>query len=143
MEKKEEIDEDKLKVALEKVKGIDIDRLMKAFVDMLKAYAQLAKRVGTIQRDNEEAFESLTYLGSMAPQIVQMLAKKAPPAEFGAFIKAFMELLELAPKLDNIMKLSAEEKIEVGNKLENIANTLEQMISKVKEEESGGEKTDV
>jgi hypothetical protein len=143
MEKADMIDEEKLKEIAEKIKGIDISILMKAFVDLMKAYAEMAKRVGVIQRDNPDAFESLTYLGSIAPQIVQMLAKKAPAAEFGAFIKAFMELLELTPKLDHLMQLSAEEKIEVGEKLERIAKTLEEMIIKMEEEKKGGDESSV
>jgi len=139
MEKEEEIDEEKLKTAVEKAKAVDIDKLMKAFVEMLRAYSEMAKRIGVIQRDNKDAFESLTYLSSIAPQIVKMLAKKAPPAEFGAFIQAFMDLVELAPKLNELMKLTAEEKIEVGERLEKIANTLEEMINKVSEEKKSGE----
>jgi len=143
MENKEEIDEEKLKDAIEKAKGVDIDKLMKAFVDMLKTYSEMAKRIGVIQRDNKDAFESITYLGSIAPQVVRMLAKKAPPAEFGAFIQAFMDLLELAPKLNELMKLPAEEKIEIGNRLEKIANTLEEMINKVSEKRNGEEESNV
>ena len=143
MENKEEIDEEKLKAAIEKAKGVDIDKLMKAFVDMLKTYSEMAKRIGVIQRDNKDAFESITYLGSIAPQVVRMLAKKAPPAEFGAFIQAFMDLLELAPKLNELMKLPAEEKIEIGNRLEKIANTLEEMINKVSEKRNGEEESNV
>lgn len=125
-----QIDEEKLKAAIEKAKTIDADKLMKAFVEMLKAYSEMAIRIGTVQRNNQDAFESLTYLGSIAPELVKMLAKKAPPAELGAFIQAFLDLVELAPKLDTLMSLSAEEKVEVGQKLGAIANTLEQMINK-------------
>jgi len=139
MKNEGEIDTEKLKIAVETAKKLDIVSLMRAVVEMLKAYSDMAKRIGIIQRDNKEAFEALTYLGSMAPQIVKALAKKAPPEEFGAFIQAFMDLLELSPKLDKIMELPAEEKIEIGERLEKIANTLEEIISKVSEEKKTGE----
>jgi len=139
MEKEAKINAEKVKMALESLKEVDVDKVMRAFVEILKVYGDLAKRIGVIQRDNKEAFEAITYISSMAPQIMQILAKKAPPAEFGAFIKAFMELLELAPKLDNLMKLSAEEKIEVGERVEKIANTFEEMINKMQEERKKGE----
>lgn len=135
------IDEGKIQSAIAKAKEVDIDKLMRAFVEMLKAYSDLAQRIGTIQKDNNEAFESLTYLGSMAPQMVKMLSEKAPPAEFGAFIKAFMDLLELAPKLDELMKLPAEEKIEIGKRISEIAFTLEEMINKMAEVEKSGKTT--
>jgi hypothetical protein len=139
MEKEEEIDEEKLKTIVEKVKSIDLNKLMKAFVELLRAYSEMAKRVGVLQKDNPDAFEAINYLGSIAPQIVRLLAKKAPPAEFGAFIQAFMDLIELGPKLDKISELPAEEKIQIGEKLGKIADTLDEMIIKVQEQEKSKE----
>lgn len=135
------IDEDRIRAAVAKAKEVNVDRLMRAFVEMLKAYSDLAQRIGSIQKDNKEAFESLTYLGSIAPQMLKMLSEKAPPAEFGAFIIAFMDLLELAPKLDELMKLPAEEKIAIGKRLGEIASTLEEMINKMAEVEKSGKTT--
>jgi hypothetical protein len=129
----EELKGEKIKEAVEKISKIDILTFFEATNRMMKAYADLAKRIGHIQKENQEAFETMSYLGSIAPQMVRMLAERAPPEEFGAFIKAFMELLEIAPKLDSLMSLSAEEKIKVGEKLESIANTFEEMIKRTKE----------
>lgn len=134
-----ELDEEKIREAVEKIEKIDINSLFRAFIQMLRVYGEMGKKIGTVQRDNEDAFEAISYLGSIAPQFMQILAKKAPPAELGAFIKSFMELLELAPKLENIMKLSADEKIEVGERLEKIANTLEETFKKIEEKENKGE----
>lgn len=138
---KAKIDEGKVQVALEKAKNVDIDKLMRAFIEMLKAYSELAQRIGSVQKDNKEAFESLNYLGSIAPEMLRMLSQKAPPAEFGAFIKAIMDLLELAPKLDELMKLPAEEKIEIGERLGEIASTLEEMMNKMAEVRESGKTT--
>jgi len=135
------IDEDRIQTAVEKAKGVDTEKLIRAFVEMLRAYSELAQRIGNIQKDNKEAFEAMTYLGSIAPQMLKMLSQKAPPAEFGAFIKAFMDLLELAPKLDELMKLPAEEKIALGKKIGEIASTLEEMINKIAEVEKSGKTT--
>ena len=89
METEEPIDEEKLKVAVEKAKTVDTDKLLKAFVEMLRAYSEMAKRIGIIQRDNQDAFESLTYLGSIAPAIVKLLAKKTPLPNLGLSFKLF------------------------------------------------------
>ncbi|RLI21526.1 hypothetical protein DRO54_03510 [Candidatus Bathyarchaeota archaeon] len=130
-----EIDEEKLKEALKAIEKIDIKSLMNAFIGILRAYADLAKRIGKIQKDNQEAFEAMQYLGLVAPKLLQELAKKSPPAEFGVFVKTLIDLVELAPKLNNIMELSAEEKINVGERLMSIANTLDGMLKKMQEEE--------
>ncbi len=135
METMPTIDEKKVKLAVEAMRKIDLDKLMKAYVGMFKAYAELAKKLGSIQMENEDAFHAIAYLGSTAPQFLKMLASKSQPAEFGTFIKAFMDLVEIAPKLDNLMMLSAKEKIEVGEKLEKIAIAFEEMVNRPKEEE--------
>lgn len=137
MEKETQLDVEKIKQAVEKAEKVDIDSLMKAFVQMLRVYAELARKIGTLQRDNKDAFEAIGYLGSIGPQIIQTLAKRTPPEELGAFIKAFMQLLEIAPKLDNIMKLSADEKIEVGELLEKIADTFDEMLKEIQEKKKG------
>jgi hypothetical protein len=141
MEKEEEISEEKLKAIAEKVKNIDLNTLMKAFVEMLRAYSEMAIRVGVLQRDNQDAFEAINYLGSIAPQVMRLLAKKAPPAELGAFIQAIMDLIEIGPKLDKLNEAPAEDKIQIGEKLGKIADALEEMINKVPEQEKSGEGT--
>jgi hypothetical protein len=135
METAPAIDEEKVKSAMEAMRKIDLVKLMRAYVEMFEAYAALAKKLGAIQMENEDAFQAIAYLGSTAPQLLKMLASKSPPAEFGTFIKAFMDLIEIAPKLDNLMMLSAKEKIEVGEKLEKIATAFEEMVNKPQKEE--------
>lgn len=125
-----EIDEGKVKEALEKVKNVDVSRLSMAFVQILRVYAELATKIGQIQKDNPEAFESMAYLGMIAPQLIKKLAKEAPPQEFGAIVQAFFELVELGPKLEHIMELPADEKIEIGEKLSKIANIVEEMVKR-------------
>jgi len=143
MAKEEEIEEEKLKAALEKAKSVDIDKMMRAFVEMFRAYSEMIKRIGLLERDNKDAFDSMAYLGSIAPQFLKALAKRAPPAEFGAFIQAFLDLFEIAPKLDEIMKLPAEEKIQIAEKLGKIADTLEEMIIRVENQKKVESKHDV
>ncbi len=136
LEPEETIDEAKVKDALEKIKDINIDKLILAFVQTLRVYGDLATRMGQIQKDNPEAFDSMQYLSLIAPQLMKKLAKEAPPQEFGAFIKAFFDLLELGPKLDQINDLPADEKIEIGKKLFQIASVLEEMVKKGAEKET-------
>ncbi|MHA1628557.1 MAG: hypothetical protein ACTSVS_00015 [Candidatus Heimdallarchaeota archaeon] len=130
-----EINEEKLKEAHKAIEKIDTKSLMNAFIGILRAYADLAKRIGEIQRYNQEAFEAIQYLGLVAPKLLQELAKKSPPAEFGVFMKTLIDLVELAPKLNNIMELPAEEKINVGERLMGIADTLDEMLKKIQKEE--------
>lgn len=126
------IDAEKIQEALKKVEEIDAYKLFNTLVQMLRLYGEMGKRIGTLQRDNQDTFEAIGYLGSIAPQFMQALAKKSPPEELGVLVKTFLELFELSPKLENMMKLSAEEKIKIGERLIDIANTLEEMMEKVK-----------
>ena len=125
------VDTEKIKDALEKVKDIDTISLSRTFVKLLKVYASFGKSIGELQKENEDTFQSLAYLGSVAPQLFQALAKKSPPAELGAFVKTMMNLMEVAPKMNKMMDLSADEKIELGTQLEDIANDLEVMVDKI------------
>lgn len=132
-----EIDEGKVKEALEKVKTVDIGKLSLGFVQILRVYAEVATKFGQIQKDNPETFESMAYLGLVAPQLIKKLAKEAPPQELGAFIQAFFELVELGPKLERIMELPADEKIEIGCRLSKIADVIEEMVKRNAEKEKG------
>jgi len=109
---------------------IDIFKLMRSAVDLLKAYAEFTKKLGEIQLANEESLRILLELGEKAPALFKSLAEKSDPSEFGVIIKTFLELFDLAPKLDNLMALSGEEKIELGENLRRIADTINKMLRK-------------
>jgi len=131
MEKEVKLNGEKIKEAYEKAKDIDIVSLLKTFIQLLKVYGYFGKKIGILQTENKDAFEAITYLGSIAPDFMDSVAKKSPPEEFGVFAKAFLELMEVAPKMDMIMELSGEEKIATGDQILEITRTFEEMLNAI------------
>jgi hypothetical protein len=116
------ISEEELKKALEIADKVDIKGVFGVFISLLRSYGDFAKSIGTIEKEHPDSYEAILYLGKFAPQILSIIAGKSPPEELGAFIKLTMKLIELGPKIDKIATLSAEEKIQIGIELTNIAN---------------------
>jgi hypothetical protein len=114
-------------------KEIDIGGVFKVFISLLRAYGSFAKAIGTIEKTNTSSYEALLYLGQNAPQVMSILAQKSPPEEFGAFMKLALRLVEIGPKLDTIMTLSAEEKIQMGEELERISNEFDELWKQIEE----------
>ena len=90
MEKEVKLNGEKIKEAYEKAKDIDIVSLLKTFIQLLKVYGYFGKKIGILQTENKNAFEAITYLGSIAPDFMDSVAKKSPPEEFGVFCKGIL-----------------------------------------------------
>ena len=140
MEKEVKPNGEKIKEAYEKAKDIDIVSLLKTFIQLLKVYGDFGKKIGILQTENKDAFEAINYLGSIAPDFMHTVAKKSPPEEFGVFAKAFLELVEVTPKMEMIMELSGEEKIAVGGQILEIADAFEEMLNKIEAKKKQAEK---
>ena len=125
---------ERVKRTLAIAEKIDIFSLMKVVVDLLRAYGNFAKSVGEIQQRNADAYELILEFGKAAPQILKSLAEKSPPAVLGTYVQISLRLLELQEKMNKIMQLSPEEKMELGEELVQIANSYEQVLAKIKEE---------
>jgi hypothetical protein len=125
--------EGELKKASEIANKVDMKSLFAVFVSLLRSYGDYAKSIGTIEKEHPDSYEAILYLGKFAPQILSIVAGKSPPEELGAFIKLTMKLIELSPKLDNIATLPAEEKIQVGTELTNMANEYDLLWKKLEQ----------
>jgi len=127
------ISEEELKKAIEIANKVDMKGIFNVFISLMRSYGNFAKSIGTIEKEHPDSYEAILYLGKVAPQLMSILAVKSPPEELGAFIKLTLKLMELGPKLDKIATLPAEEKIQVGTELVNIANEYEALWKQVEE----------
>jgi hypothetical protein len=127
------ISEEELKKAIEIANKVDMKGIFTVFISLMRSYGNFAKSIGTIEKEHPDSYEAILYLGKVAPQLMSILAGKSPPEELGAFIKLTLKLMELGPKLDKIATLPAEEKIQVGTELVNIANEYEALWKQVEE----------
>jgi len=123
-----EEEKEKMKRAVELAKRVDITSLVKVFVSLLRAYGNMAKAVGTIQLEHKDSFEALTYLGVVAPQLMERIVEKAPPEIVGLFMKILMKMTVLGPKMGKIMELPAKEKVKIGEELNDYAEDFEKLL---------------
>ena len=123
-----EEEEEKIKRAVELAEKVDITSLVKVFVSLLRAYGNMAKAIGTIQLEYKESFEALTYLGIVAPRLMERVVEKAPPDVVGLFMKILMKMTVLGPKMGKIMELPAEEKVKIGEELNAYAEDFEKLL---------------
>lgn len=106
---------------------IDVKSIFSVFISLLRAYGAFAKQIGNIEKTNKASYEALLYFGQNAPQIMNIISKKSPPEEFGAFMQLALKLMELSPKLDTIATLPADEKIAIGTEIERVANEFDEL----------------
>lgn len=129
----QEFDEETKKI-LAIADKIDPFSLMDVVVSLLRAYGNFAKAIGDIQSKSPEAYELIIEFGKSAPEILKRIAERSPPAVIGTYVQVSVRLLELQDKMNNIMQLSPEEKMKLGEELVDIANSYEQVLVKIKEE---------
>lgn len=133
MSNTQERNEEKSK--LTKEEAIELVEVLKYLMD---AYGFFAERLGKVQKDHKEAYESMFSPTSMMeiPEMLSRMAEKAPELNkllSGIFIKVSSYL----PQLGNLMNLSADDKMKLGKNLKSLANDFDKVcnwIEKVGEE---------
>jgi hypothetical protein len=106
---------------------INIDDISKLLFSTVKEFGGFLNRLGEIEKESKISFGKFAEL-SKDPAFFSSLFASAPPEKVGNLIKNLFKFVELTPKINQAMGLSAEEKIELGKKLEELANTLKPLV---------------
>lgn len=69
--------------------------------------------------------------------MLSKIAAKSPPAVIGTYVQVSLKLFALQEKMSKLTELNADEKIQLGNELIEIANTYEQVIAEVRKQIEG------
>lgn len=120
---------------LTKEEAIELAEMLRFLLD---AYGFFAERLGNIQKAHKEAFESMFSLKSAMeiPEMLGEMAEKAPELN-ELFTRIFIRMASFLPQINNLMNLSATDKIKLGKNLKLIAKDFDEVlewIEKVKEE---------
>jgi len=102
--------------------------LVEMFKYLLNAYGQFAETLGNIQQTHKEAFASMFSLESAIrlPEMLNELSKKQP--ELGKLLtEILIKLSAFLPRLNNLMNLSAKEKVELGEHLKLLAKDFDKI----------------
>lgn len=126
MEKEQRIIEkdEKIKEALELASKVDMNKLMRGISTLMHSYGNLATTMGNVQLEQEGALEAIFYLGENLPMFVDKLLEKTSPEVFGKIMKVMFRMLSLSSKIGDMMHLPPEEKISLGEELEEFAKEL-------------------
>lgn len=105
---------------------------------MLDAYAFFADKLGTIQKTHKEAYEQMFSPESamQIPELLSEMAEKKPELN-ELFTRILIKTSTFLPQINNLMNLSADNKIALGNNLKSLAKDFDELlawIDKVKEE---------
>lgn len=111
--------------------------LVELYKSIFDVYGSFAETLGKIQQTHKEAYENMTSLDTAAkfPEMLSEIAEKKPELN-KLFTDIFVRMMTLLPQTNNLMNLSAENKIKLGGNLKLLAKDFGKLldwISKAKE----------
>ena len=110
----------------------EMAEFVEVFILYLKNMGKFAKKIGEIEKKFPEAFKVMGDLAS--PEVLAEFVKKARPELVVKLFEFFLRASALSAKMRKGMsELTADEKIELGNEMIRLANSLSD-LSKESEE---------
>ncbi len=82
---------------------------LKLIVEMMRSYSQILKAVAEIEEAGRQPFDELLKK-LFSPEKLAEMRNRAPPNLYAVFAVALFRLTAAAPKLQNPLALSTEEK---------------------------------
>ena len=121
----------------EEVTREDIKNLVEMFSHLLDAYGSFADTLGKIQKNHEEAYETMfsLELAEKLPEILSVVSEKGPPELGKLLTKIFVKMSTFLPRLGKLMDLSADDKIKLGKNLKSLAKDFGKLLDWVEKME--------
>ena len=115
----------------------DIKKLVEMFRYLLDAYGSFANALGKIQKNHEEAYETMFSLevAEKLPEILSVVSEKGPPELSKLLTKIFVRMSMLLPRIGKLMDLSANDKIKLGENLKDLAKDFDKLLDWVEKME--------
>lgn len=112
--------------------SFEILNLVRILIAMLKANGKLIAKMGEVEKKFPEEFG---LMKDFSAEKLDTFVDKAPPEIAGLFLKIMLRATTIGPKMNNAMKLSADEKIRLGKEISKLVRDLETLLEKVEEVE--------
>lgn len=111
--------------------------LVEMFRYLLDAYGFFAEKLGTIQKEHEEAYKSLFSLevAEKLPEMLNVLSEKGPRELSKLLTGIFVKMTAYLPRLGKLMDLSAEEKIKLGKNLKSLTKDFDKLLDWIEKTE--------
>jgi len=104
--------------------------LAEMYKSLLNAYGQFAETLGKIQQTHKDAYESMFSLEAAArlPEMLSEMSDKKP--ELSKLLTGmFVKMATFLPRLSNLMNLSANDKIQLGQNLKSLSRDFDELLN--------------
>ena len=96
---------------------------LKLIVEMMRSYSQILKAVAEIEEAGRQPFDEILKK-LFSPEKLAEMRNRVPPNLYAVFAVALFKLTAAAPKLQNPLALSTEEKKKLSNEIAEIAEIM-------------------
>jgi len=121
----------KMEEVASRVKDVDFSELIRILAQILESYGDFATSMGTIQKESEDKFKALTDMADIAPTIMEQFSEKVTPEQAKLVLQIFVSLPIVLAKVNKLMDLKAEEKLELGEELKRLAEKMRELTQLV------------
>lgn len=104
----------------------DFENFITVVSEIFEKLGSISVDIGNMEKTNPKGFASYTQL-EKDPEFFLKMTEHLPPESLGRVMRVFIKLSSLSSKLNNIMSLSDEEKIQLGNELKSLSKELKSM----------------
>ena len=96
---------------------------LKLIAEIMRSYSQILKAVAEIEEAGRQPFDEILKK-LFSPEKLTEMRNKVPPNLYAVFAIALFKLTATAPKLQNPLALTTEEKKKLSNEIAEIAEIM-------------------
>lgn len=113
----------------DKLTNAEAKDLTEMYRNIFEAYGQFVETLGTIQQTHREAYETMSSPATAArlPEMLSELSVQQPELN-QLFTRILIKLSTYTPMLNNMMNLSAVDKIQLGRNLKSLASDFDELL---------------
>jgi len=112
----------------------EFPNFMREFISMVSAMGTFLKTMGNIEKRNPALLENMKNFSS--PENLELFVEKAPPEILGLLFKTMIRFTKLS-QIKDVMLLSPDEKIQVGEEMEKVSQDLSDLLKKIEVKTDG------
>lgn len=112
--------------------------LVDMFSELMNAYGSFAENLGKVQKNHKQAYKDMFSLEAMEklPEILNMaLDEKVPPELSRLVVTIFAKMTAFLPRITNMMELTADDKIKLGENLKSLAKDFKKLREWIEKQE--------
>jgi hypothetical protein len=111
-----------------------LDKIVREFstiINMFKMFSVILREIADIEESEGKRIDEVLK-ESLSPTRLAELSKKMPPDIYTELIASLLKLASIMSTITNPMMLPANEKKKLVSEIEEIANSLENVVNKLK-----------